>query len=416
MPAPTRSPLSSLFARMPETKSPEDMKVIEILDTDDDEDTKEQCSVKDSAEEIQEKKPAAKDPREVAIDNLCNELQEVFKLLKNKEKRKLSDAVDTPEAKKRKISDASEDSSRLKAPPTAVVSPTQSGACSEPKGDESCVECVEAELATTAGAASSDCNENSNFEALLKTAGEEQQRLRDTVQVDLTVDGAVQHEDLVDACMPAEASEVDGTPQADDYLSVESPQDPNCLAVEEAREDICPAVLPTREDVTVEVTTETVYEPDTAPKEEAIENEPPEEVDEPEDAVLFEYEGEETWDSPVNTRVASAIQWMKDILPPSFGSCLLFVCGLYCAYVDRSAAFKLALCLLVYCVNVGNMVVETETGDQPVFCVSLPANASKGWRTLVLSFYTIGFLGVLNLVSAFGEKIGDRILTKMRQA
>ncbi|CAJ1945126.1 unnamed protein product [Cylindrotheca closterium] len=414
MPGHTKNPLSSLLARMPKAKSPESLKVIELLDDSDDEDTKEQCSVKDSNEEIQEKtkgtqtkEPAAAKEREVAIDNLCNELQEVFKLLRTKEKRKLSDAFEsTPELKKRKISDASEGSSRLKSPPAAVVSPNQDEACIKPKEhEETCVECVE-EFATAA--ATNSENENSNFEALLKTAGEEQQRLQDTVEAENMTDALI---NSFNDCMPPEASKGgEGTPQAEDN------QDPNCLAIEESSGDVCSVDLPTNEEATLEETAESFHEPDITPNEETVENSHPEELDEPQDDVSIEYEWEETWDSPVNAIVSTTIQWIKDILPPSIGSFFLFVSGLYCVSVDSSAPLKLALCLLVYCVNVGNAVEERETGDQPVFCVSLPTNGSKSWRALVLSFYTIGGLGLLNLVSAFGDKLGDRIRTQMQQA
>ncbi|KAL3942239.1 MAG: hypothetical protein SGBAC_003548 [Bacillariaceae sp.] len=408
------SPPSSQFASMPKVKTPEDTEIIELFDSDD-EDTKEGCSVKDSTEDIEEKKPAAKVARAAVIDNLCNELQEVFKLLRTKEKRKLNDACETPEAKKRKVSDATEESSRLKDAPTTVVTPNQTKAYIEPKRNESYEEGVEAEFATTA-AASSASNENSNFEALVKTAGEEQQRLQDTTDVDLSIGVTVQHEDLVDECMPAEASEVDGTPYADDYLSVEAPQDPNCLAIEKSAVDTDSVALPTTKGNMVEASTESVYESDAAPNEQAVEYAEPEEMDRPEDAELLVEYKEETCDHPVNSGLFVAIQCVKQIFPPSFGTCLLFVCGLYCSYVDRSAALKLALCLPVYCANIGNAVMETETGDEPVFCISLPANASRSWRALVLAFYTIGMLGVLNLVCVFGEKIVDRILIEMHQA
>jgi len=434
MPGKTRGSLSSRSAMKPKAKLPED-EIIEILESDD-EDTKEQCSVnEDSCRDIQDQKPAAKGPREVAIDNLCRELKEVFKLLEQKEKRKISDAFEPRETKKRKISDASHESPQLKAPPRAAVSPNQGEAWVDKKDVDYPLELVNAELNTKhTMEATSDANENSNFEALLKTAGEEQQRLQAAADMDDTEAPTMQAEDLVDRSMPDDASAVDGTPQDADYLAVEVSQDSTCLADEVSQDPNCLAVehavteAPTPETETTgesnaELENEAVESShQTEESGEELDNEDveyymfPEALDESEEASLIEYEEAETCDVPLNSRVSATIQWIKDILPPSFGSCFLFVCGLCCVYVDRLAAVKFALCLLVFCFNVGNAVVETESGDKPVFCVSLPKNPSKSWRALVLAICMVGFVTVINVISSLGEKVANRLQVKPQLA
>jgi len=406
---------------------PKGKEVIEIPDSDD-EDTKEQCSVnKDSGREIQDQKPAAKLSTEEAIDNMCKELREVFNKLHDKEKRKICDVFETHGAKRRKISDATHESPPLKDPPMAVVSPSQGEASFDTKEGGSCAECVETELETKQNlVATSDANENSNFEALLKTAGEEQQRLQAAAELDDAKVATMQEEDLVDRSMPDEACEVDGTPQDKDYLTVEVSQDPNCLVVEQATSEVLTPESHSNGESTAELETEAAeYTQETEESNVELEREDPddgecymlpEKLEGTEEEDLVENEETETCDSPVNTRVSAMIQRFTDVLPPSFGTFFLFVCGLCCVYVDRTAAVKFALCLLVFSFNVGNAVVETESGDKPVFCVSLPKTPSKSWRALVLSISMVGFFMVINVISTFGEKVANRFQVKTHLA